>query len=235
MRLDVDFNIDDEVLFALSATPGAGSVKAFRLTAGFHQLAPATVVAFAGDGTVGPVAMEPGIYVVFAQSGATLSDATHLHVIDPAGSTLKQCQTLVWQTILSANLPGIGDRVYREPYPKDISRSYPAIWVFTEDANDRDTGDGTNLRTDRVYAVKVLIGVRGEIVEQAVADQCSYLREVLMRGFDWMHPANPSIHWTRSNGGNIFQNYRSVKSGTELIFTGSGFTVDCTLKQSRGF
>lgn len=235
MRLDIELNAAGEASFTLTDAPGSGNVLAFRLTAGFQQLPAATVIAFAGNGTVGPVAMEPGVYVVFAQSGATLSPATHLHIIDLAGSTLKQCQTLVWQTILSANLPGIEDRVYREPYPKDLTRTYPCIWVYTEDATDRDTGEGFNSRTDRVYSVKVLIGVRGEICEQAVADECSYLREVLMKGFDWMHPSNPSIHWTRSNGGSIFQNYRSVKDGKESIFTGSGFTVDCTLKQSRGF
>lgn len=235
MRLDIALTSGTDITFTVSGTVGAGTITGYKLTASVDQIPVVAVTTFTGDSTVGPFSLDPGVWLIFASDG-TLSRATHLHVPSPNPSTLRQATNLVRDTIVSANYPGLSNNVYDESVPRDDVEGYPCVWVYTEDARTRDTGEGTDQRTQRVYSVTVLIGQRGEIVDSNIQDAISAAYEFFVRAFDWMTPANALFDWTRAVEGPVNTVVRSaVFGGGEKMFAGSRFTVDCYLKQTRGF
>lgn len=234
--LSVDNSVAGELVFTVIGTAGAGTVKYFKITGKCEQFTWVTAWSFAGDETSDAVELDPGAYVFLAEDSGGISNAYHTSVTDPDDPAVYRCRTSVANFIRSMALSKVQDRVYERRSPVDSNVTFPCVFVHLWDFNERDTGGGTNERTEWEYPVKVLIASRTNELNDEMSKEMSGWRQTILEAFDWFIPSDTDIQWTRSTPRSAFQKFTyPLNGGKSFELTGSEVIVKCVLRRPRGF
>lgn len=234
--LAVDHASPGEARFTVVAA-GAGTVRGVRLSGRCHPaLDWETLWSFGGSGTSAAIAVDPGAWLFVAVDATGMSSAVHALIATPDDPMAFRCRSAVADAIRSLALSRIQDRVYERATPLDSGVTYPCVFVHLWDFVERDTGGGTNERTEWEYPTKVLIATRASELDDAAVKEIFGWRQILLEGFDWLSPPDPIIQWTRSEPKLALQRYSyPYEGGKSFEVTGSELVVRNLLRRRRGF
>lgn len=234
--LTVDHSTPGEVIFTVAGTVSAGTVRYFKVTGKCEAIAWTTAFTFAGNETSTAISLDAGFYIFIAVDSSGFSSAYHAHVAGADDPLAYRCRSAVASFIRTMALPTIQDRVYETRTPIDSFVTYPCVFVHLWDFTERDTGGGTNARTEWEYPIRVLIGTRQNELNEDETREILTWRQTILEAFDWFQPADADIQWTRSSPKMALQRFIYPRTGSQdFEMTGSEIIVRCIVRRPRGF